>query len=73
MITTNQLLINLKRDGLQLSNKELELILSLLVKLAKNEYEDYLTNKRQKTDCQLKTKQDIGIIKLHHPILKQVA
>lgn len=73
MITTNQLSINLKRDGLQLSEKELELIVSFLVKLAKYEYESYLENKRKITDCQSKTKQDIGVIKLHHPNLKQVA
>lgn len=73
MITTKQLSINLNRDGLQLNEKELGLVQSLLVKLAKCEYESYLKDKRQKTDCQSKTKQDIGIIKLHPSILKQVA
>jgi hypothetical protein len=73
MITPNQLSQNLKKEGVHLTEKELELILPLMVKLAKYEYENYLTNKRQKTDCQSKTKQDIGIIKLHPPIVKQVA
>jgi hypothetical protein len=73
MITTNQLSVNLKPDGLQLSEKELELIVSFLVKLAKYEYESYLENKRKTTDCQSKTKQEIGIIKLLHPKLKEAA
>lgn len=73
MITPNQLSQNLKKDGIQLLDEELELILPLLVKLAKYEYENYLSTKRQTTDCQSKTKQDIGIIKLHHSTLKEVA
>lgn len=73
MITTNQLSVNLKPDGLQLSEKELELIVSFLVKLAKYEYESYLENKRKTTDCQSKTKREIGIIKLLHPKLKEAA
>lgn len=73
MITTNQLSINLKQDGLLLTEKELGLVQSLLVKLVKYEYERYLSDKRQKTDCQSKTKLEIDIIKSLHPNLKQVA
>ncbi len=73
MITTNQLSINLRRDGLMLSEKELLLVQSFLVKLAKYEHECYLSNKKLNTDCQSKTNQEIGANNSLETINKQVA
>jgi hypothetical protein len=51
-----------KRDGIDLSERDLSLINTLMTKLAKFEYEYYLTKKKENSACQLERKQDIGTI-----------
>lgn len=50
------------RDGIDLSERDLSLINTLMTKLAQLEYDYYLTKKKENSACQLERKQDIGII-----------
>ncbi len=62
MITSSQLETKLKRDGIDLSERDLGLVNTLMTKLAKFEYDYYLTKKKENSACQLERKQDIGTI-----------
>jgi len=51
-----------KRDRMDLSEGDLTSINTLMTKLAKFEYEYYLTKKKENSACQLERKQDIVTI-----------
>lgn len=50
----------LRMDGIQLDEKQLELVQRFLTRLAKIEYESYLQRKKLKSNCQSTDPQDIG-------------